>query len=190
MVVSSQVREVELAVLHKTEGMQVISGRWQERKSDDHANTMLCFTYAMMLGLPATLHQTPVWFAHDHQTTLRDSSQPLPETLYHSNLSTKAIQSSALSLQSIHDIQRRDGLALRVLRVGDSITDDTLEESFQDATGLFVDHCEQVVSGSVLPGVRSQSNILAEIRLTPPRRARRRIAGLVIPWMLSRRILR
>ncbi|KAG5301541.1 hypothetical protein I7I48_01590 [Histoplasma ohiense] len=31
---------------------------------------------------------------------------------------------------------------------------------------------------------------MAEIRLTPPRRARRRIAGLVIPWMLSRRILR
>jgi hypothetical protein len=33
-------------------------------------------------------------------------------------------------------------------------------------------------------------NLLAEIRLTPPRRARRRIAGLVIPWMLSRKILR
>ena len=32
--------------------------------------------------------------------------------------------------------------------------------------------------------------VLAEIRLTPPRRARRRMAGLVIPWMLSRRILR
>jgi hypothetical protein len=33
-------------------------------------------------------------------------------------------------------------------------------------------------------------NTLAEIRLTPPRRARRRIAGFVIPWMLSRRIFR
>ncbi|XP_060058346.1 histone H3.v1 [Erinaceus europaeus] len=32
--------------------------------------------------------------------------------------------------------------------------------------------------------------ISPEIRLTPPRRARRRIAGLVIPWMLSRRTLR
>lgn len=28
------------------------------------------------------------------------------------------------------------------------------------------------------------------MRLTPPRRARRRIAGLVMPWMLSRRTLR
>ena len=33
-------------------------------------------------------------------------------------------------------------------------------------------------------------DVLAEIRLTPPRRARRRMAGLVMPWMLSRRILR
>jgi hypothetical protein len=33
-------------------------------------------------------------------------------------------------------------------------------------------------------------SLLAEIRLTPPRRARRLMAGLVIPWMLSRRILR
>lgn len=33
-------------------------------------------------------------------------------------------------------------------------------------------------------------NVLAEIRLTPPRRARRRMAGLVMPWMLSRRIFR
>ena len=32
--------------------------------------------------------------------------------------------------------------------------------------------------------------MLAEIRLTPPRRARRRMAGFVMPWMLSRRILR
>jgi len=30
--------------------------------------------------------------------------------------------------------------------------------------------------------------LLAEIRLTPPRRARRRMAGFVMPWMLSRKI--
>ncbi|KAF7638480.1 hypothetical protein Mgra_00002160 [Meloidogyne graminicola] len=29
-----------------------------------------------------------------------------------------------------------------------------------------------------------------EIRFTPPRRAKRRIAGFVIPWMLSRKTLR
>jgi len=35
---------------------------------------------------------------------------------------------------------------------------------------------------------RVSSWIEAEMRLTPPRRARRRMAGLVMPWMLSRRI--
>uniref|UniRef100_A0A8C1T2M9 Histone H4 n=1 Tax=Cyprinus carpio TaxID=7962 RepID=A0A8C1T2M9_CYPCA len=33
-------------------------------------------------------------------------------------------------------------------------------------------------------------DVVPEMRLTPPRRARRRMAGLVIPWMLSRRTLR
>jgi len=33
-----------------------------------------------------------------------------------------------------------------------------------------------------------EGNSLAEIRLTPPRRARRRMAGFVMPWMLSRKI--
>ncbi len=32
--------------------------------------------------------------------------------------------------------------------------------------------------------------LTGEIRFTPPRRARRRMAGFVMPWMLSRRILR
>ncbi|KAH9418635.1 hypothetical protein DERP_003961 [Dermatophagoides pteronyssinus] len=36
----------------------------------------------------------------------------------------------------------------------------------------------------------STPRIKPEIRLTPPRRARRRIAGFVIPWILSRRTLR
>jgi hypothetical protein len=43
-------------------------------------------------------------------------------------LTAEAIQGSALSLQSIDDIERGDGLALGVLGVGDGITDDRLEE--------------------------------------------------------------
>ncbi len=39
-------------------------------------------------------------------------------------------------------------------------------------------------------GMEGRSDVLAEIRLTPPRRARRRMAGFVMPWILSRRILR
>jgi hypothetical protein len=74
-----------------------------------------------------------------------------------------------------------------MLGVGDGVTDDTLEEGLENTTGLFVDHCDALV---VVLGPRRRDNLLAEIRLTPPRRARRLMAGFVIPWMLSRRILR
>jgi len=47
---------------------------------------------------------------------------------------------TALSLESVDDVERRDGLALGVFRVGDSVADDTLEEGLEDTTGLFVDH--------------------------------------------------
>lgn len=44
--------------------------------------------------------------------------------------------------------------------------------------------------GGTMGDKKGRGYILAEIRLTPPRRARRRMAGFVMPWMLSRRILR
>jgi len=47
---------------------------------------------------------------------------------------------TALSLQSIDNVERCDGLALGVFSVCDSITDDTFEEGLEDTTGLFVDH--------------------------------------------------
>ena len=55
-------------------------------------------------------------------------------------LTTETIESTALSLESIDDIQRSDGLALGVLSVGDGVTDNTLEEGLENTTGLFVDH--------------------------------------------------
>ena len=45
-----------------------------------------------------------------------------------------------MTLQSIDDIERSDSLALGVLSVGDSVTDDTLKEGLEDTTGLLVDH--------------------------------------------------
>ena len=62
------------------------------------------------------------------------------------SLTTETIQSAALALQSVDDIERSDGLALGVLSVGDSITDDTLEEGLQNTTGFFVDHCEDALA--------------------------------------------
>ena len=56
-------------------------------------------------------------------------------------LTTETVESAALSLESIDDVERCDGLSLGVLGVGDCITDDTLKESLKDTAGLFVDHC-------------------------------------------------
>ena len=55
-------------------------------------------------------------------------------------LTTETVQGAALSLEGVDDIERCDGLALGVLGVGDGVTDDTLKESLEDTTGLFVDH--------------------------------------------------
>ena len=56
------------------------------------------------------------------------------------NLSTETVQSAALSLQSIHDVERSNGLALGVFGVCDCISDDTFKEGLEDTTGFFVDH--------------------------------------------------
>jgi len=56
------------------------------------------------------------------------------------DLTTETIQSTALALESVDDVEGGDGLALGVLGVGDGITDDTLEEGLENTTGLFVDH--------------------------------------------------
>ena len=45
-----------------------------------------------------------------------------------------------MTLEGIDDVKRSDGLALGVLSVGDSVTDDTLKEGLEDTTGLLVDH--------------------------------------------------
>jgi hypothetical protein len=55
-------------------------------------------------------------------------------------LTTETVQSAALSLQGVDNIERGDSLALGVLSVGDGVTDDTLKEGLQNTTGLLVDH--------------------------------------------------
>ena len=92
-----------------------------------------------------------------------------------------------------------------MLSVGHRITDHALKESLEYTAGFFVDHYMSKQYQHQIPDYKElepeggavgweggweRHHLLAEIRLTPPRRARRRIAGFVIPWMLSRRILR
>ena len=53
----------------------------------------------------------------------------------------EAVEGAALALEGVDDVERGDGLALRVLGVGDGIADDALEEGLEDAASLLVDHC-------------------------------------------------
>jgi len=54
-------------------------------------------------------------------------------------LSSKAVQGPALPLQGIHDIHGSDSLPLGVLGVGDSITDDILQENLEYTPGFLID---------------------------------------------------
>ena len=52
----------------------------------------------------------------------------------------EAVESAALSLECVDNVERCDCLPLCVLGVCDSIADDAFEEGLEDTTGLFVDH--------------------------------------------------
>ncbi len=54
-------------------------------------------------------------------------------------LTAESVQGPALSFQGVDHIHGGDGLALGVLRVGDGVTDDVLQENLEDPTGLLVD---------------------------------------------------
>ena len=56
-----------------------------------------------------------------------------------SNLSTEAVQSAALAFEGVYHIHGGDSLALGVLGVGNSITDDILQENLENTAGLLVD---------------------------------------------------
>ena len=54
-------------------------------------------------------------------------------------LASKSIESASLSLESVHHIHGGDGLPLGMFGVGDSISDDILEEHLEDPSGLLID---------------------------------------------------
>ena len=55
------------------------------------------------------------------------------------HLPAEAVERAALALERVHDVHGRDGLAARVLGVGDRVTDHVLEEHLEDTAGLLVD---------------------------------------------------
>ena len=54
-------------------------------------------------------------------------------------LAAESVQGATLALQGVDDVHGGDGFPLRVLGVGDGVTDDVLQEHFQHASGLLVD---------------------------------------------------
>ena len=60
-------------------------------------------------------------------------------------LSAEAVKGAALSLEGVDDIKSSDGLAASVLSVGDSVTDDVLEEHLEDTAGLLVDEARDAL---------------------------------------------
>ena len=55
------------------------------------------------------------------------------------SLTAKSVQSTALSLQSVHHVHGCHSLSLGVLSVCHSITDHVLEENFENTASLLVD---------------------------------------------------
>ena len=51
----------------------------------------------------------------------------------------EAVESAALSLESVDNVESGDGLSLGVLSVGDGVTDDVLQEGAEDGAGLLID---------------------------------------------------
>jgi hypothetical protein len=61
------------------------------------------------------------------------------------DLTSETVKGTALSLKSVDNIEGGDGLSLGVLGVGDGVTDDTFEESLENTTSFFVNHCDALV---------------------------------------------
>uniref|UniRef100_J3LFX5 Uncharacterized protein n=1 Tax=Oryza brachyantha TaxID=4533 RepID=J3LFX5_ORYBR len=54
-------------------------------------------------------------------------------------LAAEAVEGAALALERVDDVHGGDGLAAGVLRVGDGVADDVLQEDLEHAAGLLVD---------------------------------------------------
>ncbi len=64
------------------------------------------------------------------------------------SLATKAVQRAALALERIHDVERGDRLAARVLGVGNRVADHVLQEHLEDAARLLVDEAADALDAA------------------------------------------
>ncbi|XBJ24737.1 hypothetical protein VPH35_002546 [Triticum aestivum] len=73
-----------------------------------------------------------------HRTTTRLTTSK-SHARHDPGSAAKAVEGAALALERVDDVHGGDGLAAGVLRVGDGVADDVLEEDLEHATGLLVD---------------------------------------------------
>ena len=52
---------------------------------------------------------------------------------------TETVDGSALSLEGVDDVHGGDGFSSGVLSVGDCVSDDALQESLEDLSGVVID---------------------------------------------------
>eukprot|EP00040_Diaphanoeca_grandis_P019882 m.105336 g.105336 ORF g.105336 m.105336 type:complete len:122 (+) comp27638_c0_seq3:1133-1498(+) len=70
---------------------------------------------------------------------MSSKEEHVPSPFLLDRLTSETVESTALTLERVDNVEGGDGLSLGVLGVGDGITDDVLEEDLEDTTGLFVD---------------------------------------------------
>jgi len=63
-------------------------------------------------------------------------------------LSAETVESAALALEGVHDVERGDGFPLGVLGVCDRVTDNVLEEDLEDTSGFLVDQTGDTLDSS------------------------------------------
>ena len=64
------------------------------------------------------------------------------------SLTSESVEGAALPLERVDDIHGRHGLSFGVLRVGDSVADDALQEHLQHPAGLLVDEPRDALDAS------------------------------------------
>merc|ERR1719422_631527 len=64
------------------------------------------------------------------------------------NLTSETVEGTSLSLESIDNIHGSNCLPLGVFGVGDGVSDNILEEHFQNSTGLFVDEARDTLDST------------------------------------------
>ena len=95
-------------------------------------------------------------------------------------LLAKAVEGAALALEGVADVHGCDGLAAGVLRVGDGVADDGLQEGLEDRAGLLIDQAARGKEGKQSKSVTGPDgrsgqgdHVLRGLSLTQPQRAQR-----------------